>query len=1275
MAIQIKINNGSGLIDYTKYVEDGTLKVEDSINVPNLCDCTMGNIDNAFVVPVRNSYMTVFSTKESRFLFTGFITAVPEVTHLGSAGNVASTGFQRQRYKIQATSDEYLLNIKSLPFVPSFVNQTMGQILAALANTLAPGFFDTSKVQGGDLIPFFQYDPTQKWSDLAKTFCDAARFYYQVVNKQIIFEQYTGTSLGITYDETKGQGTFDPFSLKTSLLTVPPVNDAIVIGDVEPQNIHDDFLIGDGVTSNFPLRHAMFRGSSQLLLQEDWTEVAFSNSWNIFDPQFAFSLGSGSLVSQMSASGALGTEYIQSQSGVELGGHLDLQHGEFFFTGLCNGLVGGAYSSSPPTQANCVLGFQLSSPVVGSQQLTPLAADTFSVPDNNDLTAVDSNWAYTSGVGVLPVSGGQIGNPGFSNFPAVFWKNVSWPADQYCQITVVRANDSGALVGCAVRIDPGGARNYYQFVFAKGHRMLQRITNGTSSIVTLQSDFVTPTLGDVYTLIAQGTQISVLVNGRALFSVTDATYSSGFAGIPVGNAAGHITFDCAFDNWVGGSVSTASVQVTTTFSGASGVQIAPILNGAVVPGSTPVVTKINHHYFLETFITARRWSRYDQIYRTLAGTPFGDTQLSTQAEVTFIVWDIDLLHPESPVPTKYYTTASLPSFGLYVPLNAQQLNLTLNYTLLNQPPQGLLTVQSLYGPTGLNLPIKTPGPAEPYRLGSGFGQQVATITASQGTGFGATPDALQFYAGSLSNLNTWVGGTIPAAGARIRLRSWEAGKALARVQDPVSIAKEAAIVGDNGLRTAIFADLNPLPRTSDEAALAASATILDRESPQYDGSYTVYDYFRDKTQDFPRSGRILSVNAPKTRSISGAQFLVRSINSSIESLPDEIIVATIEFGQDLFVEKLLKRFLPSPTNILGPKDSAIAPQSQTLNNLGTMFTNDLLDVSVLAISGNQVFLDLGALPATGVEIRRVDSGWNTSSAGLTLKTTNRFVTLQRTQYEQIWYIRQVNGAAVSRFSRVIRVVYPLIPAPPYAVANIATPLRPVISVGLTGDLRNLRFTEIRDSDNATLLFQSTFASYADLIFTYDNSIALKRSFNWFVYFANLQNEYSIPFNFNFQIPAPVCSMVVDEQSVALAVSVTGIQVNRVDFVCYKDAALTVFAASGSSAVNFAVSGVNVTGTGIAVTFPLTVDDMVGQRYFIARATDPLGTGVFSAAFSHIYTAQGLVSFDNTSNVRNIAVPPAPGTDPVVPAPLQPYAGDIINEGWNLYVRGINRQFR
>jgi hypothetical protein len=1402
VAIKVTVNNGSGDVDVTRYVEDASLKVEDSINVPNLCNFTLVNIDNLFVSPIRNAYVKVSSTKENKFLFTGFVTSTPEVEHLGSAPNSKNTSFQRQRYKVQATSDEYLLNIKSVQFTPAFVNQTMGQILANLANVLAPGFFDTSGIQNGDLIPFFQYDPTQKWSDLAKQFADAARFYYQVSNKKIVFEQYSATSLGISYDDTKGQGTFDPYSLKTSVLTVPPVNDAIVIGDVEPQEVHDDYFIGDGVTSNFPLRHAMFRGSSQVLLQEDWTGQALSNNWAETDPQNVISVGSGSLSVLMSASGALGTEYLVGQNGVELGGHLDIQHGEFFFVGVCNGLVGGVHSSTPPTLANCLLGFQLSS-----------------VQNFLQWSQEFENSPWVSAVG-------------------------------------------GTTVGLDVVIAPDGSRTSDVLTATGVNGQRLQVTGQNSAV----GDPIPWTLS-VWMKVASGTKNAHLFSYRAggldselaSFTVTTSwqrfTFTHSLAWTGVGAITVGIEIPTNGDqihcwgaqlehaNSTGPYVPTTAVispNVTASFSGASGLQIKPVLNGAELTSAiaAPIVVKTNHHYFLETFVTARRWSRYNQIYRTLAGTPFGDTLLPAQAEITFIVWDIDLRRPDIPVPTKYYTSASLPSFGLYVPVNAVRLNLTLNYTQINQPPQGLLTVQSLYGPTGLQLPIQTPGPAEPYRLGSGFGQQVATIASSQGTGQGATPDALQFYAGSLSAINTWIGGTIPAAGARIRLRSWEAGKALSRVRDPVSIASEAAIVGDDGVRSGVFPDLNPLPRTSEESELAAKATILDRGSTQYDGSYTAYDYFRDKTQDFPRSGRILSVNSP-TRGVSGQQFLVRSVNATVESLPDEVIVSTIEFGQDLFVERLLKRFLPNQTNILEPKDAAVPPTPQTLAQLGTTFAADFLDLSVTAIArgqnlllwseafdnaawqeqassgplavvtpnaavdpnGNQtadqisyaaiaggfsdvlqtvalpvkgkpftfsvwlktssgtvpltlvvqdnaftgsgqvslnatvtptwtqfsvtttfpvdandgiyvalryqtnaaatvfawgaqlepytsvglylptaglqrtdgqsqIWLDLGSVPVTGAEIRRMDNGWGLSKSGLVATVTTRFVSLQRSQYEQSWYVRQVNGPAVSRFSRVVRVVYPLVPDAPFAVANITDPLRPLISVGLTTDLRNLRFTEIRDSDNLTVLFQQTFASYADLLYTYNNTIAKTRNFNWFVYFANLQNEYSGAFNLQFVIPVPACTLAIDEASMTLVASVSGIQVNRVEWQAFKDVNLTAMTASGSQAVNFAVSGNQV-----PVHFPLTLDDVFQQRYFVARCTDPLGTGPFNPPFSHIYKPQGLVFFDGVTNVITVPVPPAPNSDPSITVQFQQYTQDMVEESWRMYGRNLPRVYR
>lgn len=867
--LKLLINNGDGKgnVDYTHYVVPSSIDVEDSLNTPTLLSFTLANVDGAFKAPVRSAYVTFMSTTSPLSLtganvVTGFVTNSPQWKFLGVGPRASAQAFQHYELDVKVTSDEYLLNMKSVPFIAAYINQTMGQILTNIANTLCPGFFDTSNVQAGDMVPYFAYDPTHKWSDVAKQFGDQAQYRYQAIGKKIYFAPYGDQPLGISYDETRQKQTqFVPGALNTGVLAVPIVNDCIVIGDVEPQQNRDDYFVGDGFTGTFPLKYSMFHGENDILLQDDWTENTFNTTlWNVKDPLNQFVLAGA--LNAISVSGGnsapnLGVDYILNQNGLELGGSLVIQHGEFQWNDVSVGIVGGLYGS------------------VG------------------DLSAAD------------------------------------------------------CLAGFDIRTAP-------------------------------------------------------------------------------------------------------NTTVSVTASGANGIQMCPIVSGAFV--GTPVVSVQNHHYVLQTAISARFPKRYQPIYRNLAGTPFGDNFLPSLAEVTFTITDVDLAqayniatlnNPFVPqyVPTITSYTSSgqpLPSFAAYAIFNSINLNCTVNYTLISQPPQALLQAASLTGAIITNPIALTGGQLPPYDsddplampLGTpiteyqhytmGFGMENTTATVA----LNGSTDELQFFTN-----------TIPGVGARIRFQAWQKGHAVSRIQDPVSIANEAALVGDDGERTAVVSDMSPLPRTSYECDQAAQAYITDRENVQYDGDYSVESYFADPTQDYPRSGRKFNVTSPQ-RGLSGQQLLVRQVRMSVLELRQEILKYDISFGQDLYLEKLLKRFLPlNPANTLTPQETAVAPDPQNLPVPGTQFTTylDNLNNAMLSfVNGTQITVDLGAPPITGVEVRRSDTGWGFNKVNVIGTFTTQVFTLPRTLIDQTWYMRMVNGNQSSRFTRVFRVNYPMVPqAPPF----------------------------------------------------------------------------------------------------------------------------------------------------------------------------------------------------------------------------------------------------
>lgn len=363
--IKVLYYYGSLETDITNYVQEGSIQITRQINLPTQLQFTITSFGAQFVPPVLRGGISIVCTKRNHTLFTGYVSVQPQYSLLGTAtqglqAQDFNTGLwsRRQIHAMQITcaSDEYILNLKAVPFIPAYINRTQGQILRDLANTLCPGFYDTTRIQDGDLVPYYAYDPSKNWSQIAKDFGDPIRYRYECKDKAIFYGPYGDGLLGITYDENGPQQTFDPYQLKTTPFATQIVNDVTVVGDTEAGNNHEDFFIGDGFTGNFPLRHKVFRGSSSLLLQESWQQNDLNTQqWDLEDPigNFDFSAGALNIVGNTVA--VLGSSFLSVKNGIELAGGINLQVGEVTVDDYSLGVLGGLYTDSS-FDANSLLG-------------------------------------------------------------------------------------------------------------------------------------------------------------------------------------------------------------------------------------------------------------------------------------------------------------------------------------------------------------------------------------------------------------------------------------------------------------------------------------------------------------------------------------------------------------------------------------------------------------------------------------------------------------------------------------------------------------------------------------------------------------------------------------------------------------------------------------------------------------------------------------------------------------------------------------------------------
>jgi hypothetical protein len=348
MKITIDNLGGLGPVDYTAALDASIEpRIERKLNQPAAFSCTLLAGSPGFVDPLAGARIVV--TKETgEFLFTGYLTKSPECEYLGWGQSEPV-----YRYGLFAESDEVLLDQKALPVRAPLVGRTAGSALKQLVENLLPGRFDTSGVADVDVLAVYQVNPQKTFSHHAGQIASAVRGCYRVMNGAITLSAAGAT----TYAIGETDHNFSPGGLKL-MSPKMAVNDVTVVGREEPQAYVRDYFVGDERTQRFYLSQQPFQQSRRALVDEKYLDLN-PTMWKVSDPASAISVGAQAL----HVDGGSGQEEQATVSLIErmeLGGALELQHGDVIFTGGSRGVIGGLYSDGI-SAAGCLAGFQLTS--------------------------------------------------------------------------------------------------------------------------------------------------------------------------------------------------------------------------------------------------------------------------------------------------------------------------------------------------------------------------------------------------------------------------------------------------------------------------------------------------------------------------------------------------------------------------------------------------------------------------------------------------------------------------------------------------------------------------------------------------------------------------------------------------------------------------------------------------------------------------------------------------------------------------------------------------
>lgn len=346
MKITIDNLQGAGAVDYRSWLDLSVApRVERKLNEPSRLSCTLRESSVGFVVPAAGA--RVLLTKDNGdLIFTGYLREAPQCEYLGwgQKGPV-------YRYALAAVSDEILLDQKALGSRARFVARSAGSALKQLVEDVLPGRFDTSAVADLDVLPVYEVNPQKKFSEHAAAIALQARARYRAVNGAVEFSPVGTTIHALDESDPK----FSAGGLKVSCPT-STLNDVTVIGLNEPQAYVRDYFVGDGLSQRFYLSQAPFQQSRRALIDEKYVALDAA-TWEVSDPASAISVGAQAL--QVSGgTGRDGESTVSFVERIELGGALEMQHGDVTFSAASRGIIGGLYGGTI-SEAGCLAGFRV----------------------------------------------------------------------------------------------------------------------------------------------------------------------------------------------------------------------------------------------------------------------------------------------------------------------------------------------------------------------------------------------------------------------------------------------------------------------------------------------------------------------------------------------------------------------------------------------------------------------------------------------------------------------------------------------------------------------------------------------------------------------------------------------------------------------------------------------------------------------------------------------------------------------------------------------------
>ena len=438
-----------------------------------------------------------------------------------------------------------------------------------------------------------------------------------------------------------------------------------------------------------------------------------------------------------------------------------------------------------------------------------------------------------------------------------------------------------------------------------------------------------------------------------------------------------------------GAVTAGGCLAGFQISKAGGVSaIRAVVNGGAT-GAT-LVTQAGHRYGLTTRLYASEIYRQGQRFHSSHGEAGGEA-IGADARMVLEVHDIDPGDPATLVEaaTVLYdgVIVGAPGYCTYALVNAADVHCAIAFTRMVR---------------GAAAEVRSALPGQGYRTR-------LTGSLSEGAECRLLSTGIYFFPQYA-----------PASGEKIEVRYRSTGRALARVEDAASMAREQR-PGEDGRRGMVKRLMMPAGRTCVECENAALMLLADGVEERISGECQAWsDSLPGGAEDcFPGEG--LELEMP-SRGLSGAT-IIREVEIEVVKAREERSRYTIGFAND---GSEPGGFSFENANLPAAEVKALGKEE-----VGASCIGDLAGAGVTDVSSTQITVDMGcgAPAGGGFEARRSDYGWGEENdRNLAGRFSTRVFTLARLARAQEYYLRQYDGGSPRRYSRhstLLRVDYPL----------------------------------------------------------------------------------------------------------------------------------------------------------------------------------------------------------------------------------------------------------